>query len=237
MFLDELNAIFVHIPKTGGNFVSKWLRSYSSDNLVAFGHQDGFDRFEIRGKYTTHKHMTIQEYYDQIEQDDVGRMFVVACIRHPVDRALSFYYSPHRWFKIKGSSELKRKALNWVGRNVNLTSSDFYSITPVFDIEKFEELVSSMKSMTSFLLPSGESDTRADVIIRYERLKDDVERAAHMFGIAGPDNFRPLNKGHKMERSRELHRYKEEIDQIVTKYHKVDFEKFYSNYPSSMICG
>ena len=227
MFVDHLNTIFIHIPKTGGNFISKWLQPFSLDKIVTSGHQDGVDRFEIKGRYTTHKHMTLQEYREQIGEEDIEKMPVIACVRHPISRALSYYYSPHRWFKIKRLSQFRKKTSKWVGRDAHLTHSDFYEITPTFDIENFEHLVASMKSMSAFLNNTENSDIRKDVIIRYEEFNNDLEAAANYFGIAPPRTFKPINKGHDWQNSKENQRNKNTLKNIVKKYHRIDFENFY----------
>ena len=54
-------SIFIHIPKTGGNTIQKTLfdKNLSLDEMIVNEHQDGIDRFEIRGKYTQQKHMKL----------------------------------------------------------------------------------------------------------------------------------------------------------------------------------
>ena len=52
-------SIFIHIPKTGGNTIQKTLfdKNLSLDEMIVYEHQDGIDRFEIKGKYTQQNHM------------------------------------------------------------------------------------------------------------------------------------------------------------------------------------
>ena len=54
--------LFIHIPKTGGNSVQHILRYYSEDQIIRNSIQDGFERFQVRGAYTKHKHANLAEY-------------------------------------------------------------------------------------------------------------------------------------------------------------------------------
>ncbi|HIB85004.1 MAG TPA: hypothetical protein EYO59_10545, partial [Chromatiaceae bacterium] len=90
--------LFVHIPKTGGNSIQQVLKDFSEDDIVCVNHiQDGVERFEVRNsKYNITKHSTYSDYSSIIEPDIFSQLFKVATIRNPWDRAISFYFSPHR---------------------------------------------------------------------------------------------------------------------------------------------
>lgn len=94
----EYRFLFVHIPKTGGNSIQNILRHYSDDEVAALApHQDGVERFEVRSsRHQTHKHSTLAEYRREYGPDLFGSLFKFACVRNPWDRAVSYYFSPHR---------------------------------------------------------------------------------------------------------------------------------------------
>ena len=92
-------SIFIHIPKTGGNTIQKTLfdKNLSLDNIVVTENQDGVDRFGVRGKYTISKHMSLSSYY---KNKSLRNYSTFVCVRKPLDRLVSSYFSPHRHVRI-----------------------------------------------------------------------------------------------------------------------------------------
>ncbi len=92
------DALFIHVPKTGGNTVQQALLAAgcSSDQLIIAGHQDGRDRFELRGPHTFSKHQALAVYAQH--WPPAAHCSLFACIRPPLQRLLSLYFSPHRWY-------------------------------------------------------------------------------------------------------------------------------------------
>ena len=63
MILDKINFIFIHIPKCGGNSLTKLFSNYSNEKIyIGHGRQDKNNRFEIGGKFTKKKHQKLDEY-------------------------------------------------------------------------------------------------------------------------------------------------------------------------------
>jgi hypothetical protein len=95
------NFLFIHIPKTGGNSIQQILMDYSEDFVVSrTTGQDGLDRFNvINEKYHTKKHSPLWFYKLMLPRKLFADLFKFAIIRNPWDRAISYYFSPHRGVK------------------------------------------------------------------------------------------------------------------------------------------
>ena len=91
-----LPAIFIHIPKTGGNTLSQAIfkRGLSLDKMTISGHQDGINRFGVSGKYTSQKHNTLSEYF---EHHELRKLRIFTYARKLVEGLISLYFSPHRF--------------------------------------------------------------------------------------------------------------------------------------------
>ena len=129
MILSAHKLIYVHIPKTGGNSVQAALLLHSDDQKVVHPFQDGMQMFEIGGGITPYKHASLREYYALMGANMIP-LHVVCTVRHPFDRLVSFYFSPHRWLsKIIGEGPQD----------------------PTFEEAKFIRLAKSLVPMHDFL--------------------------------------------------------------------------------------
>ncbi|QNJ00961.1 sulfotransferase family protein [Synechococcus sp. A15-62] len=187
----EGKAIFIHIPKTGGNTIQKHIfdKGDSMDEMKISGHQDGKDRFEVRGRFTSKKHMKLSEYF---EYEQLRSFEIFTCIRNSLDRLVSFYFSPHRHVK----------------RN-KITGEISYPEKVDFDIDEFAEMIEKIPTMIKILsIPSNHdipciSSTRIPSkvkIIRTENLKLDASALLDL-EINNSSNVSPYRDSSKKAKS------------------------------------
>ena len=153
------NFLYVHIPKTAGNAVQNILRHYSEDKIVCEKPgQDGVERFQVRSdRYQTEKHSTLNDYRRELGDAMLAKLFKFCCVRNPWERAVSFYFSPHR-----GPVEWDRKAFKELMAGI-------VPATAFVTLDK----------------PSGKKHPfeNVDFVIRYERLESDFREACNRIGI------------------------------------------------------
>ena len=143
--------IYLHVQKTGGNSISSALLPFSDDQKTIKKHQNGKDRFGVEGSITPRKHAWLQEYHDALGEkiDDYD---VVTSVRDPLDRAISMYFSPHRWYR--------RDKKEWI------------KVDPFWDYDRFDEIVSNMYRVVDFLKIDN-SIRKPNHIIRFENIQSD----------------------------------------------------------------
>lgn len=127
-------ALFIHVPKTGGNSLQQAFLQlgWTDDQPVLNGHQDGVDRFELSGVYTYSKHQPLGHY--QRRWPAGCRVPVFACLRQPLQRLVSLYFSPHRWLRPSG-----------------VAGAWHFSPTASFDAEAFAALIAASPSAVNLL--------------------------------------------------------------------------------------
>lgn len=202
MHLPRHRVIFIHIPKTAGNFVQKALLPYSDDRLVTSAKQDGRDRFEIVGPFTREKHATAEEYQASMGADRFAAMRIMTCIRHPFERMLSLYFSPHRWIRRRhGRLEIDRAE---------------------FSEQAFRNLFRVHRPMVSYLKVDGVL-RRPDFLIRFEHLREDLGAAFASLDIPLPEPFEALNRS---PFDKTAYAARGDLEDIVFDRHREDYEAF-----------
>lgn len=188
--------IFVHIPKTAGNALQSVLSTYSKDTIVAGDDKDGIHRFGLYSAYGTVKHSTLAEYLSVLGPKLFWSKPRFTCIRNPWDRAISFYFSPHRRYQ------------DW-DRNQFIHMLD-----------KLQPMTVFLK------LPSNKNNTRPDqnfnFIMRYEKLNEDFSRLCDILRIARR-SLPVLNKGNRQSY---VNYYDPNLIQIVRDRFQEDVELF-----------
>jgi len=198
------NFVFIHIPKTGGNSLSRLLIDYSDDELVKVApFHDLRDRFQIRGAVTGSKHFTAADYIERLGFERFATFRRLAFVRNPYARAMSFYFSPHRWFQeIDGRLVAKPLA---------------------FDRDDFRAFIQQMAPMTSFLSYAGKV-LAFDYIGRFENYEADAREMLRLCGVAIPPAA-PLpfvNRGYAAK----LQHYDAETAAWVRELFRDDFSVF-----------
>ena len=148
--------LFIHIPKTGGNSIQKILEPYSEDQIVTLAEQDGKERFEVRGRFTRHKHATLADYHALVPPEPFAELFTFCAVRDPWSRAISFYFSPRRW--------LKR------------------GLVPHWSRDDFVALLPQMPAMVDHLKIDGRIQSMG-AIIRHENLADQLQAVLGRIGL------------------------------------------------------
>ncbi|MGR9108337.1 MAG: sulfotransferase family 2 domain-containing protein [Gammaproteobacteria bacterium] len=157
MIAQEHRFIFVHIPKTAGNALQSILVKYSEDSIVIRDGQDGFQRFAVEGPFGLAKHAALSDYLAVLGPWAFWSKKRFACVRNPWDRAISFYFSPHK------------------GR-VTWNRDEFIRL-----LAGIRPMVSYLR------LPQDSSASAAlgnvDFLLRFERLQQDFDRICDILGI------------------------------------------------------
>lgn len=150
------NFLFIHLPKTGGNSIQQILAPYSEDRIVALDEQDGKDRFEVRGRFTRHKHATLKDYHNALPADLFAELYKFCAVRNPWSRAISFYFTPRRW--------LKR------------------GLSPYWSKEHFREVLPQLPQMVDYLKIDGRIQP-LDEVIEFEHLSEQLIAVLRRIGL------------------------------------------------------
>lgn len=100
--------LFVHLPKTGGNSVTKALLPHSENFIHRLEPaQDLVDTFALgHHDLGIGKHASLREYVKVLGHNQVSRMFVFSVSRNPYERIVSHYFSRHRGSEIAWDPDL-----------------------------------------------------------------------------------------------------------------------------------
>ncbi len=147
MQLSGVRLIYLHPSKTGGNSVTHALLPHSDDQLRVSGAQDGRHRFEIEGDITASKHAPLAHYRAKMGVEALAEYRVAMSVRDPLARAVSFYFSPHRWAAHGGR--------------------------PVWDFDEFKAMLPAIARLSSFVR-LGNALRRPDFVLRRTHLVNDL---------------------------------------------------------------
>lgn len=110
----------------------------------------------MKGRYDLHKHSTLAEYYSAFGREYFKEFYRFSCIRNPWDRAISYYFSPHR-----GVTDWDRDSF----------------------ISCLSEIPSMVSYLSSDNNCRAESTPEIGFLIRYENLESDFKYCCSQIGI------------------------------------------------------
>ena len=190
--------LYVHIPKTAGNAVQNILRDYSEDKIVCLTPlQDGVERFEVRNdQFKIEKHSTLEDYRRELGEAQLAQLFKFCCVRNPWERAISFFFSPHR-----GPVEWNR--------------AEFMKLVPkIMPASGFVTLKNSKPKTSPF--------ENVDYVIRFENLNEDFREVCSRLGI--PTQELPVRN--KSTRRHFSEYYDPELVDVVYRHFRDDVDHF-----------
>jgi hypothetical protein len=208
--------LFIHVPKTAGNSVQRFLVDFSEDEILANErYHDGSNRFGIyNSSYKFKKHSTLSHYKSILPTHVYKSLFKFATIRNPWDKLISFYFSPHR-----GETHFDRdKFLLIIHQMPTLRSYIFERSLLERGLMKF-----GFKPPIGYLNPAP-LGWYIDFLIRFESLERDLEVVCETLNIP----FSPLQKSNTSERAHYSEYYDDELQEIVRR--KFSEEITYGNY-------
>jgi len=170
MISSRYRFLYLHVSKTGGNAIQTALLPFSDDRQTLAPHQDGTERFGIRGPVTPHKHATLQEY-ETLSPGLSQSHAIVISVRHPFERAISAYFSPHRWLQRAADGSISPRPAVW-------SESGFLAMLP-----------KEVRPMVDYLRLGG-GLRAADIVIRHETLAQDFAAAVRALALPGAAEMR-----------------------------------------------
>ena len=216
MILKKHKIIFVHIRKTGGNFIQEVLLPHSEDQkVIKKSHQDSIERFSIEGEYTLKKHATVEDYYNIMGEELFLQYELLTVYRDPVERMISAFYSPAR--NIRKVEEVKDLTGSYP------VNKNYVYVTPEFDLGKFEKVVARQPSIVD-MLRLGEKTLKPHYLIRFDRLVADLSRIMKLKKLDGWEKLIQKRKVNVSFYHPEKQLYKNsDVVNIVMKYHGEDY--------------
>jgi hypothetical protein len=189
MISRQKKFIFVHIPKTAGNSITKALQGFSDVKLDAadspFGRESGDNFFVTDIEFGNIKHWSL-ENYEEVMGENIKDYLIFSCVRNPWDRIISAYF----FFKQSGVEfDSRAKKLG--------VPSD------VFNPHELKLMIDSDNMGVRHLLrPQSEflkSNKNFPIhLIRYENLEADFNILNKKIGV--PELVLPtLNKSKRLE--------------------------------------
>lgn len=232
MLFQDPNVIFVHIPRTAGNWFQHQFLRYSLDEKTVVAWQDGLHRFGLTGRFTKEKHQPLR-LYKRLLGDEFSNYDVFATVRHPVSRLLSCYFAPVRHMRRTGENHWELRA-------------------PLkFSFDRFERIIHTNASCCEYLNTGPGQTLRQNRtydyslykrqcmraveqpnirVMRYENLSQEIVGFLRQTGFSlDPGEYSQLiNRSSNPELKASLEKDSEVIDLVMRSHHKVDVEVFYS---------
>lgn len=201
MLSTKHNAIFVHIPKTGGQTITKLLAN--PDMLFHSGIENGIE----------YAHMTASQLRSLIP--DYNTLFKFAFVRNPWDRLVSEYH-----YRIAGGS-----VFPYLSRPPR-SFSDFVRMVAKVDVSSMQHVtVNHICPQCNFVYDSG--DLIVDCIERFEDYEAGVRRIMQRLGVT----FESLPHINSTKHSHYTQHYTKKLRDIVSWLYAEDIKTFGYTWP------
>jgi len=167
--------IFIHIPKTGGTSIRRFLGSTRSKEVLS--KQEQRDYFRQQNIYYDYRHPTAYMYKTyELEPEQFETYFKFTFVRNPYDRCVSeFFYA-------KGG-HTKRDVPPWLDQKVkNYFSSRAFSSFLIKYLCENNSYHSHTMSQSHFTLDEN-GNSLIDFIGRYENLREDFAKILDILKI------------------------------------------------------
>lgn len=190
--------IFINIPKNAST--SLYMAFKSIDKL-----RDNIDRFKPMMGVFHPRHVNVEQIAHKLGDNFLQGALVIGCIRNPYARIVSAY-------EFSKSRQLWRLYKN--------EEPSFQEFVKVYCNMAQEDIFFHAWTQTKWL--SYKDEIRADIILEFERLKEDYEAVAFEFELDLPQLSRLNGTTHGDWESY----YDSETSEMVRKAYSEDFENF-----------
>jgi len=193
--------IFIHVPKTGGNSVSRALLPYSESHLeeaispAGFGSGENF--WTVDPELGRDKHFTVDMYAERM---DIHEYFIFSTVRNPLDWVVSLYF----FRKQTGNTE----EYSWLRAG-----------TDEFDSNEFLQFLQSGEPTQSSFFGTGQFPVH---LLRFETLSDDFKEVCNRLKI----RCHSLEKINSSRRPAYSEILDAELKNIIAEIYDVDFRNF-----------
>ena len=234
MYLNKINVIYLHPPKTAGTYIEANLIKYSEDvKSKTYGFQDGKDSFELKGKFTFHKHQNLSDYKKQMPVTTYEKAKILISVRNPLDRIISSYFGADDTKNTKTLGVIKninRITNKFIG--YNLFGKKFYNYKqPEYSENNFIEYIEKIPNQTDYLNIMNQY-IEPNFIIKYENLNNDLK---NFFKLNNLDldlaENKKINSGRYKFDTSIIKQNPNVIKKIKESHHFLDYKNF--NYKLS----
>ena len=210
MLLEAQHLIFIHVPKTAGNFLQTRMSAVWGASPRLIPHARGF---ELRDDFTESKHQRLSKYQQKLGAQ-VEEFAVVAIWRDPVERMVSFYFSPHRQ---KGRS--------------------FRPWPKPFDFDLFAQLVSKQRSTSDLLRLVTTPHPASLQLLPFRTLTASWVGLENSLGISARKFDRPINRSRRPGFARRLARQPRVRSIVLDSHHVEDYllDPAVENFPQGIL--
>ncbi|SDB36917.1 sulfotransferase family 2 domain-containing protein [Bauldia litoralis] len=159
--------VFIHVPKTGGNSISRALLPFSESKLVEaaspVGHGSGENFWTVDPVLGSDKHFRANQY-GELLGERIRDHFVFATVRNPWDRAVSLYF-----FR---KQVAKEQQVSWIRCDDQGPET--------FDRAQFLRFIESGEPTQCSFLGTGQTAVH---LMRFENLEADFREVCRRLGL------------------------------------------------------